>query len=559
MKMSQGRMSFLIKKSLFYSSFSCLIFILSYSVYPLVPLDSKLLGKLDFTNEHDKLNYLDVEKHSHEDKWFFYQGFYWEQNNLMNSCSQKNQALYANLSAKKSAMRTVVSSLQYVGLDLTVRAITQYAKELDMSEEEFTQLAENLIQNSCSKNITVISLRQLKANLLVKFKSPKFQFKLPTVKDNPYFSDLIQGFNKPKKVLQSELVQTLKLFRNFCSWSGDENNVRFMAHLLNDPGIMSFLIRQLSGQKMTWKKRPTRFYLSKKKDTLKTICQGQICRLDEENKFNYFFPKTISFKSVRKDLEHLYCNEFKNITHSGKNESSKKIQSWMKKQTLDDNFYEVSQFIALITGIPEFTIGVSHIEDTKDLLKTSIDERWLKWSLAVNRENTQKLFYEESLTIEKVDRGYYFYHRLPKFRVVLDVNLGELDRSTRMLGKIKMSFKLKFVKSFLKWVRQQALTLKPNQKDEKKDIKSYMVKNIEDKIHKMRDQLTISPWETGLTEVVADELLTQLKNYRGDFFIGHSHEKIEVPIDLYYGAFALKYIRFRFLSQKSLEGKKVKI
>ena len=55
----------------------------------------------------------------------------------------------------------------------------------------------------------------------------------------------------------------------------------------------------------------------------------------------------------------------------------------------------------------------------------------------------------------------------------------------------------------------------------------------------------MAPWKKNLEVLIASELLKQLETYRGDYFESYDHKKEVIPIDFYYGPFALKYLNYK--------------
>ena len=82
-----------------------------------------------------------------------------------------------------------MATLQYIGIDLTLRAISDYSKELELKRGDFNNLIQNLTNNFCSKNMTIISQRQLKKNFELKFNSNKEKVQVPSIEKNPFFSE----------------------------------------------------------------------------------------------------------------------------------------------------------------------------------------------------------------------------------------------------------------------------------------------------------------------------------------------------------------------------------
>src|SRR5690606_29901854 len=93
---------------------------------------------------------------------------------------------YPSLEQYEQATRTMVATLQYTGLDLVTRAIPIYAKNLGWSKSEFETYSHGMVGNWCSQNLTLVSHKELKRNLISNWDNPS-DFKLPSIIDNNFF------------------------------------------------------------------------------------------------------------------------------------------------------------------------------------------------------------------------------------------------------------------------------------------------------------------------------------------------------------------------------------
>jgi hypothetical protein len=152
----------------------------SFNLYALQPVESLVLG--DFSadyneNKTDPLEYVFGRDFSNSGQSIdqfkkdlaLYRGFYEEGKNLNNTCKEKRTIRYSNEWDKIQVKRMIMADMQYIGLDLAVRAIPLYAKYFEFNETEFNNLVENIVGNYCSTNISVISKKEIKNNLLLKF------------------------------------------------------------------------------------------------------------------------------------------------------------------------------------------------------------------------------------------------------------------------------------------------------------------------------------------------------------------------------------------------------
>ncbi len=84
---------------------------------------------------------------------------------LANKCKLHRYYTYDSVWSEQTAKRSIVATLQYIGIDVASKAIARYAKDFDLSEEEFKRLTNNLIVNTCSENISVYSKKLIRNNL----------------------------------------------------------------------------------------------------------------------------------------------------------------------------------------------------------------------------------------------------------------------------------------------------------------------------------------------------------------------------------------------------------
>jgi hypothetical protein len=171
--------------------------------YALAPVESLVLG--DFSGEYsesktDPLSYVfsreqllkNADK-GHKAELASYRGFYEEGKNTINYCKDVRTVRYTSAWEKVQVMRSTMALIQYIGLDLSVRALPQYAKALDFSREEYKNFVEGMVGNNCSNNLSVISKKELINNLFLKFDKEN-NFKLPDVSGNPYFPDNMDSY-----------------------------------------------------------------------------------------------------------------------------------------------------------------------------------------------------------------------------------------------------------------------------------------------------------------------------------------------------------------------------
>jgi len=530
--------------------------------YALVPIESIILGT--FSEEYkdelsDPLDYIfKIDTKADEDKLTnyreylaLYRGFYEEGIALDNRCKERPTALYGKPFQKDQVTRSVIASLQFVGLDIMSRAIPEYAKYFEFTEDEYSNLVEKIVGNWCSQNITIISLKALKNNFKSKFKSGT-DYELPTLGKNPLFPEKLSKFIPEDKAREREFKQTLDLFKAFCSWGGDIKNTRLLVPLLRNPQVMAFVIRQMAGLKLNWNKIDQGFAYSEDKNSVRVHCKNLICRRLTPEKFRSEVPRSVGSKGFQDDFQRIYCENLRDIDYVIKNQVPK-INRVIKNLTFDDQNLMVSQMIALLTGVPDFIVRSEKYTDAQDWMRASVDRIWDQWADKQSQKFGKDLLFEESLTLELVDTPLYFNRYRKNFAVVFDVNLGEFDRINQMVGKVSTKFDIKISKGFLNWMRKQLLSEEDNFVEIKAKAKDRFKKIVADFVEEARFKYTIPPWKGDLEELIVREVSAQLLRIRGNLYNVDDRGMVNIPVVFNYGPFALKYIRYQHKVNKNQE------
>lgn len=542
-----------------------LIFILSltYSeLWALAPIESLVLGNFSENyseNISDPLNYVFTRDRSMQksDKSYkrelaLYRGFYEEGKNTINYCKNNREIHYAIEWQKVQVMRSLLSEIQYIGLDITTRAIPQYAKALEFTRDEYVNLIEGLVGNFCSANLSVISKRELKNNFLVKYDKEN-NFTLPSVSGNPFFPDNLDTYLSPKTALENEFKFTVKLFQSICSWGGNPTNPGLLVPILKNPALMSFFFRQMDNQTIDWKELDNSVFIKEDKKTIQVWCDNLICRkVSRENFYNKVYY-SVGGTNLSEDLKRLYCEEFKTVDYRPA-DSDERLAKMMKSITFDEENFINSQFIALLTGMPDFLLRGEKFNRGEDVLRSSVDYTWTKWAKAQTEVLNRELYFEEPMTLELVERSQYFNPRSGKLQVAFDVNLGEFDRINQRSGKVRVSFIINIQRSFLQYYRETIKELDPrNSAERDRLLKRFKLQLTKDLI-KARDKFIIPPWKGDLESLIANELAEQLSLFTDkDFKMGTTGLEA-VTVELNYGLFALKYINH----QKTVQNTQMK-
>ncbi len=522
--------------------------------FSLVPLESLLLGDFsehyaNYLDEIDPISYIFKEKgrgkDEYREKLALYRGFILEGENLKNRCERTSKISYPTYWLETQSKRSILATLQYLGLDVTVRALAQYGKYFEFSDGEYSDMVDNLVGNYCSNNLSIISHRQLKKNMMSHFRGNSTGLQLPSIDGNPLFPQSLKTINMVDKAREQEFAVTAKLFRSFCSWGGNTDNLRLLVPLLKNPAVMAFVIRKISGTELSWRKVDNSIVKQQSNHPIGVLCENLICRKKKYDEVVRAFPRSMGFKSFSDDLERAYCSYYKDANYTIKSQVPK-IKKIIDSQSPEDEIFLVSQFVSLINGVPDFFISLDKWTDGEELLRSSMDRSWDEWADERNRQFSRDLMFEEQLTIEKVDNSLYFNMYKPKFQVEFDVNLGEYDRINQIIGKVDAAFNIKLSKNYLALVRRQWGKLDPKDKETRNNIISNFKAQITNDVQRIRKLFTSPLWKGDMERIIAIEVLDQLAKYEGDFFKFASTKKVSIPVTFNFAPFALKYLSYKF-------------
>jgi len=536
---------------------SLLLIFRTPNLWALAPIENLILGNFSESyseNETDPLNYVfsfdkntNIGDQGYKKELALYRGFYEEGRNTLSYCSQTRDIQYSTQWQKLQVMRSVLSEIQYIGLDLMSRAIPQYAKALDFSKDEYSNLIEGLVGNYCSANLSVISKKELKNNLMLKFEREN-TFRLPSVVGNPFFLENIDNPSNSVRGVEQEFKYTIKLFQSVCSWGGDPSNPALMLPILKNPALMAFFFRQLSNQEIDWVEKDNSLFLKQGKNTVQVWCENLICRKISTELFMSKVYFSIGGTNIAEDLRRLYCLEFKNNDYKS-NYEDERIARIINTRSFDEENFINSQFISLITGVPDFLLRAEKFSNGEDILRSNIDYTWNKWAKKQIEVLNRELYFEEPLSIELVDRKLYFDPLKPKLKVAFDVNLGEFDKINQRNGKVRVSFKINIQNKFLNYyygiLKNKGFPIS----SEREKIVNHFKEQITQDVADARNKFIIPPWKGDLEAIVANEIIEQLQLITNENYKMESSGNQIIEIELNYGTFALKY----FSNQKTVQ------
>lgn len=510
-------------------------------------IQNELKTPMGVTN---KSQYSDRELFKNRIKLGLFRGFIEEGFNLENICRQRPDINYAVPSERLEAKRTFLATMQYLILDLTAHYLPLYAKYFEFETNEYENMVNGLVGNHCSQNITTISLKSLKLNMLKRFERPS-NYRLPSVKENPYFPNKLGLQESRVTARQNEFAWTVELFKSACSWGNDPDNYGLLVPIVRNPVLSAFVIRDLASESLTWIDEKSSPAIEKGSKGSRISCQNLICRRSSSEDFKRLLPRSVGSTSIRGDFERLYCNEFRDADYTLRYQVPQ-LAKKIKSITFDEQNLLVGQLIALATGVPDFLVQVPKFNDLKKVTRSALDRVWDSWAQGQKENYEKALAYEEPLQIQVVPGELYFKKFIPKFSIELDINQGELDRVINIVGKLRSTMKLKFSRKFLKWAREKWKTI-DQEEDQKlaERVKLPMKKMIEDQVEQLIAGFPMVPLSKEIDELITIELLNQLTTYEGEFFKGDQKGLLEVPVYLNYGIFALKHMRQRYLIKKN--------
>lgn len=532
------------------------LFSVSTTAWSLEPIKGVILGDSADIGQFDPLaGILSIDYNRGEDTeeqmkdLMEYRGLFNQGASLKLQCDKDQRLKYRGLGAKMNATRSVIGTLQYIGLDISLKAIVAYAKEMEFSNEQFSNLSSNLVTNTCSKNLTVYSHKLLKANFDYYWK--KSTFKIPTISKSPYYSEEIKAKHNTKETLAREFNYTIRNFRSLCSWNGDTDNFAMISPYLNNPFLMSIVYNHIQKQSITVNPKTYDLVHVENKNGIQVACENLICRSKTEAEFKNLFPRMIGSVELKNDLDALYCDQFIKAIPK-RRDSNDTVKKWLKEQTSDEPMIEVMNLIALFTGVPEILIASTRFKDVLLSYQTSIRQRWNRWSTNKIKNFGFDLLTEESLKVQVAPRVIGSNILKGQFGVDFDVTLGEYDKVLSSFDKISARFELKFLNTYLSYVKRK-LTFLNGRSDIESIIKleRKLIQNIDVQLKKKSSYYSVPIWNDKITVIIANELIRQLKGYTGHELHSLKVKPIMVPIDFRYGLFALQYIRKKYEVKQS--------
>jgi hypothetical protein len=525
-----------------------IVLLASLTGHAIVPVEGILLGEAQESLQNDplKLIFSDIYDKSllgENKKVKLYFANFDSAEKLKDGCHSLSAPVYASVVDEKQAKRVVAATLQFIGLDITMKAIGAYARKLEIPEHQYSKLTSNLVRNYCSKNISVMSVKTIEKALGFYYRSPDM-LKIPSIVTSPFAPDSLKDATEKTSARSKEFDLVIKNFRSFCSWGGESEDYRLLTSYLKNPVIMSFVIRNLRSLQKVIDSKELKVVSKVSTDTVQILCEGLVCRRTSITAFDQSFPKTVGSTGILPDLVKLYCHHFK--FQDSINTTVPQIKEWIKKSELEDSVFETSHFIALMTGVPDFFNAGGSYREVADFAKSSVDDRWNKWAKKMLNNFSHDLLFEESLKVKILTRKNAAEISRRGFGFDFSITLGELDRLIQGNDKLSASFDLKISKNYLRMLRTKWITLTDEVDTEgKKKFKEEVANYIGIQL-KQKEKLFLQKiWNEDFSRLMADEMIQQAISYKGSMFLSYSDEVLKLPVNISYGLFALSYLRYR--------------
>lgn len=516
----------------------------------LTPVEGILLGEAvpEIQNDPLSLVFSNIHENSSNDfeykKIKNYQAVLKAGTYFTEECSILGPVSYSTTWKEQQAKRSVVAALQYIGLDTTIKAIGAYAKTLEVGESEYKTLVDNIMGQYCSENVTVMSLKTIRKSLEYYYQNPD-QNILPNVEKSPYVTEAFRTGSLTSDTRSKEFQYALKNFRAFCSWGGNSEDYRLLPPYLKNPFIMSLVTRNMAGFRYVWDDVSAKMIWKKDSpDAVRVVCKDLICRQTSRENFIKDFPTSTGSTGVSTDLNKLYCQHFRFLDYDQK-KTIPEVREWIKATEIEEPFLESGFFVSLMTGVPDPFMIQNKFSDIPLIVKSSVDERWSKWSRDSLSTFSRDLLFEESLRVRALPR-----RQIADIRedLMLDfhVTLGEMDRIMKVGDKVSLSFDFKFSKNWLKsLITKRNKVVGDLDVEGEKVFRAEIARYVDLQLRTKEKLFTQKVWNEEFSRLIAEELLGQVLSYRGRYFEDFTDEMVTVPVRFSYGIFALSYLRYR--------------
>jgi hypothetical protein len=523
---------------------ACLI--VSVGAFALMPLRGLILGAVATNYKYDPFEGIRQRKSKQLDATKLNQ----IQNHLAKieaarmlkaRCEGREELRYSTWEDQQNAIRSVVSTLQYIGLDYTVKAIGAYAKKLNMERSKFDRLVNNLIVGKCTKNLTVYSLKTLEDNLYASYKRATDD-DLPKI-DDLYEDVSLKSYMESYEAYNRSLNYTLDAFTSLCSWHGSTLDYRLLTPYLKHPLIMSEVFALMEG--VSYQVENQKIIKKEVETKIKVACENMICRPVPKEQFEKIYPRQLGSKSLRQDLEYLYCHYFNGLDEK-KVSKSLKIQKLKEKKNELKQMLETEQLVGLLTNQKNLWNSIDKVSDYSLILKDNLQNSWNFWAETKLTKHIDDVTYEEPLSLKLLPSN--FANAIKgNFAIDLSLTVGEYDNVLLKNDKIKVEMDLMFTSKYMKWLQKEyRYNLKKSKYRQLEELEKKLALTIDEKLKARKKYFLHDLWNERLSSMMAKDLLRQVNYYRGNQFRYTSTKKIPVKVNLRFGLFALQYLQNKY-------------
>ncbi|WP_412473328.1 hypothetical protein [Halobacteriovorax sp. YZS-1-1] len=467
-----------------------------------------------------------------------YRKFYLEDEKLEYFCRENSSKLrFKNIFERDEFYRSIVATLQYKMINYSMQAIAHYAKKLQFESDQYDNLINGLI-GSCSKNLTLFSHRLLK-HLFTKYYSDSSidKLRLPYSQRENLFASNVNEIQSENEVVVNELYYTTGVFSYACSWGGQEKYLRNLAPFLSSSLVMSYIVREISAL-------DSHVYKDQLNDGKVANCRNQICRPYKKAKVQKEIVRPIGSSNLNFDLKVAYCDNFKFASKKFSPSANDSLKNQLKKFEKDENIV-IAQFVSLLTRVPEFNVWTQDSKTIKRYVSVSNDSLWDYWAKDLLEKNSNKLPYEEALSMKldvKTSNDSILRHGYPEVNFV--VLNGEFDKATNIDNMVSLKFEIEIPHNDFMWLYRNIRSAKTfDDKEKSKELKERLSLYVANDYNKIKETLNQFSVDADLTTVITDELIRQF-NYIEFLRPKSSHgtrEKIDVRVNI--APFALVAIR----------------
>ena len=279
-----------------------------------------------------------------------YRGFINEGENLENFCRDKRPVVrYADAWIEDQAVRSVLATVQFLGIGRSAGAIGRYAHFFGFDRDDFANLVDNLTGNFCSANISSMSHRKIRELMIGRFEGQRFP--LPALDRAPELAGALDPSVSGEESMGNEFRLSLELFKVFCSWGGTAGDLGLLPLVLKNPVWMAFVSRRMDGRKIIWDGdgESLRFAAMSPRGL---FCRGPLCRRDRTGAFH----RSVGFSGVADDVDRLYCR-FKETSLPSGERSDPALKAVVEGWGPNDAALMNAHLVALITGFPDLLVG----------------------------------------------------------------------------------------------------------------------------------------------------------------------------------------------------------